>query len=428
MTTTAQPVAHAAFYSLTQLNEALRVAVGAILSHRLRSALTVLGVLVGVAVVALVAALLEGAQKFVTREAETLGPAVIRFEKASFLDFIGDGQAFAEAASKRPDLTVDEYQSLRARLNDRFDIGAQIGAALPVQRGSKALNGVAIQGVTANVAGLASLKLAAGRDLNEIDDEYRRPVCVIGSDVADFLFADENPAGALIKVGAATYEVIGVYAARGSSFGASQDAFIQLPLGTFTKVFGLRSRSITLLGKAREDTGLTREEAEETLRFELRKLRRLNYGDNDSFSVVTAKSIQAFAGRITLIVGFVLYPLTAIALVVGGIVVMNMMLASVTERTREIGIRKALGARRRDILAQFLIESSLLTLAGGACGTLLTALLIQLIAVFSGLPVSLPWWALIAALAVSCTVGVVFGVVPARRAARLDPIEALRTE
>ncbi len=412
--------------------ESVRIAKDSILANRLRSVLTVLGIVIGVAVVALVAALLEGAQAYIGQEAAELGPRTVRIDKASFQDFIGDGQAFVEARAKRPDLTIEDVKGLRERLGALFDVGAQVDAALPVQRSNRTLNGIAVQGVTPNIVALSVLKMEQGRELMESDDEYRRPVCVIGADVADHLFPTSNPLGQLIRIGAASYEVIGVFAPRGSSFGASQDSFVQLPLGTFAKVFGARSRSLALLAKAKEQPGaeseMTREEIEDAVRFVMRQQRRLQPGVPDNFSLTTAKSVEAFVGKITGIVGAVLYPLTAIALAVGGIVVMNMMLASVTERTREIGIRKSLGARRRDILAQFLIESILLTLAGGALGVALASTIVWLTARITGLPLHLPLWALAASIIVSCTVGIVFGVFPARRAARLDPIEALRTE
>ena len=173
---------------------------------------------------------------------------------------------------------------------------------------------------------------------------------------------------------------------------------------------------------------MTTDEVEDLTRFGMRQVRRLQPGGTDNFSIKTAKSIEKFAGTITNIVGFVLFPLTGIALAVGGIVVMNMMLASVTERTREIGIRMSLGARRRDILAQFLLESTLLTLIGGGLGVCIAAVIAWLAGKLTGFPVNLPPWAVAAAVLMSCTVGIVFGVFPARRASRLDPIEALRTE
>lgn len=251
---------------------------------------------------------------------------------------------------------------------------------------------------------------------------------VIGADIVQDLFPTNNPIGQALKLGSSQYEVIGVYTKRGSAAGASQDGFVQIPLSTYAKVFGARSRSISLIAKARPEAPMTTEEVEDLTRFWMRQVRRLQPGTDDNFSLKTAQSIEKFAGNITNIVGFVLFPLTGIALAVGGVVVMNMVLASVTERTREIGIRMSLGARRRDILAQFLLESTLLTLIGGAIGVAIAALIAWTAAKLTGLPVTLPLWALAAAVIMSCTVGIVFGVFPARRASKLDPIEALRTE
>ncbi|MFN0086297.1 MAG: ABC transporter permease [Blastocatellia bacterium] len=413
---------------LTRWHEALRVAVGAILSNQLRSGLTVTGVVVGTTVVVLVAALLEGAQSFITQETRALAPDVVRVEKANFQDFIGDAQAWALARSRRPDLTIEDVRWLRDRLSERIEIGAQLDASLPVKRGNQTLTGIAVQGVTANIAYLTNVKLTGGREFTGVDDDYRRAVVIIGADVANLLFPDQDPVGGQIYVGSLPYEVIGVAEPRGSNFGQSQDAFVRIPLNTFAKIFGLRARSLALLARARSETELSRTEVEEQMRFALGLRHRLDYGAEDDFSITTAKSVEAFASRFTNLVGFVIYPLTAIALVVGGVVVMNMMLASVSERTREIGIRMAVGARRRDVLAQFLVESTLLTLLGGLLGLLSASVIVWLAGWLTGLPVTLPWWAAGAAIFVACLTGVVFGVVPARRAARLDPIKALHAE
>ncbi len=413
---------------LSRWNEEIVVAAGAIAANRLRSILTVIGIVIGIAVVTLVAALLEGAQTFITNTASSLKGGVVQVEKASFQEFIGDAQAFAEAQAKRPDITIDELELLRSRLEGQFEVGAEVSAALPVQRGNKTLAGVAIRGVTANAATLTSIRIERGRELTDFDDRYRRSVCIIGADVDEFLFPDRDPIGQAIKVGSAEYQVIGVAEPLGSAFGASQDGFVQLPLGTFAKVFGSRSRSITLLVRAREGVQMATEDVEDRVRFELRLIRRLEPREDDDFSFVTARSVEAFAGRIGAVVAVVLYPLTAIGLVVGGIVVMNMMLASVTERTHEIGVRLAIGARRSDILAQFLIESTMLTLAGGVIGIAIAALVVWAAAKLSGFPLAVPAWAVAAAFLVSTTVGLVFGVVPARRAARMNPIDALRKE
>ncbi len=408
--------------------EAFRVAHESIFSHPLRSILTVVGVIVGIAVVGLIAALLEGAQRLITITVSGLNPGTVRVDKAAFQDFRGDAQAFAEARAKRPNLDTEDLRRLKDRLAGGYDVGAQVDSSLPVQRGNKTLKGIVLQGVTPNITSLDVLRVEFGRELSVLDDQYRRQVCVIGADVATYLFPTESPIGKTVKLGTSAYEVVGVYAQRGSTLGVSQDAFIQIPLNTFTKALGARTRSLALLVKPKAKLQIGDEQLIETVRIAMRQVRRLRPSEEDNFSLTTSKSIEAFAGTITTIVGAVVYPLTAIALVVGGIVVMNMMLASVTERTREIGIRMAIGARRKDILAQFLIESTLLTFSGGVLGLSFSAATVWLVAKLTSLPLTLPLWALTTALLLSCTVGIVFGVVPARRAARLNPIDALRNE
>jgi putative ABC transport system permease protein len=397
--------------------------------NRARSALTIIGVVVGVAVVVIVAALLQGAQTFVVNSTASFAPDVLRIEKASFQDFGADGQAFVEAQAKRPDIFVDDLEYLNERLGDEIEFGAQGNAVLPARRGAKTLVGVSIQGVTTNITDLSNIKIAYGRGLTSADDTYRRNVCIIGQDIVDELFPTTGALGEDIQLGQVRYQVVGVAESRGSSFGSSQDGFVQIPLGTFTRVFGARSRSLAILAKAKDTEELSLADVEERVRVAIRIQRKTVGTDKeDDFSFVTAKSVQAFSASLTGIVGTIVFPLTGISLFVGGIVVMNMMLSSVTERTREIGIRMAVGARRRDILIQFLIETTTLTVIGGVIGVMFAAGIIWLLAWATKLPLSLPIWAVMAAIGVSCAVGIVFGVVPARQAAALDPIEALRSE
>ena len=414
---------------MTRFRESIFIALDAIRANRTRSALTVLGIVVGVAVVVMVAALLQGAQDFIVKTTSEFAPDVIRIEKASFQDFGADGQAFIEALSKRPDILPEDLEFLRERLGAKFEVGGQVDATLPARRGAKTLIGIAVQGVTANIAELSNVKIAAGRGLTSTDDDFRRNVCVIGQDVVDELFGGVNPIGEELRLGQLAYEVVGVAQPRGSVFGNSQDGFVQIPLGTFTRIFGTRSRSLALLVKPVDSKAISEDEAEEQIRVAMRVRRKLILtAKEDDFSLLTAKSIKAFSGNLTGIVGTIIYPLTAIALFVSGVVVMNMMLASVVERTREIGVRMALGARRSDILTQFLIETTTLTLFGGILGIVAATILVWLIAFLTKFTLSLPVWSVFAAVGVSCFVGIFFGVIPARQAARLSPIEALRSE
>lgn len=408
--------------------EFLKIAFDSIKGHRLRSLLTVLGVVIGVAVVTIVAALLEGASNFVVSQTANFAPNVVRIDKAAFQDFAGDGQAFVTALSKRPDIYPDDLQILKNRFQDSIEIGGQGNGSLPVRRGEKTLNGISIQGVTPNITSLTSIKIANGRELTETDDQFRSNVCVIGTDIVDELFPNLNPLGKEVRIGQLPFTVIGIAEPRGSLFGASQDGFVLIPLGSFSRIFGERSRSISILAQAKPNSKLSLEETEEAVRVGMRQLRKLNFADGDNFSLTTAKSVQAFTNTLTGLIATITYPLTIIALFVGGIVVMNMMLASVTERTKEVGIRMAIGARRSDILTQFLFEATLLTLFGGILGLFLAASLVWIVALATKLPISLPIWAALMAIFISCLVGIVFGVLPARRAAKLDPIEALRSE
>lgn len=377
----------------------------------------------------MVAALLQGAQNVITKAIADFEPDVVRIEKASFQDFTSDGQAFAEARSKRPDILSDDLEFLQTRLDESFIIGAQADASLPARYDSKTLVGIAVQGVTANISELTNLKIERGRYFADFDVKFRRNVCFIGQDVVDELFGGTDPLGKKLKVGQLDYEVIGVAESRGSLFGNSQDGFVQIPLGTFEKVFGKSSRSIAILVKARDTKNVSPEETAERIRVEMRIRRQLVLTDKeDNFSLVTADSIQAFSGSITGIVGAIIYPLTVIALFVGGVVVMNMMLASVAERKKEIGIRMALGATRSDILMQFMIETITLTVNGGLIGLLSAAGLIGIIVLVTGFPLTLPLWAVFLAIGVSCAVGMIFGVIPARQASKLDPIEALNSD
>ncbi|HKP11439.1 MAG TPA: ABC transporter permease, partial [Blastocatellia bacterium] len=399
--------------------EAAKIALTSILSHKLRSFLTLLGVIIGVAVVTAVATVIEGANVYIKEKIATLGSGVFSLQKASITGF-GDFQKFIDAMRRNPDLTPDDLVALREQINLADQIGATDGSGRSVKYGNVALESVGINGVTSNMILLTSVEVAEGRYLSDYDDENHRNVAFVGAEVAEGLFPNADPLGKEIKIGKETFEVIGVAKKLGSVLGQSQDNFIQVPLNTFIKTFGKRSsNSFRIIIRGRKDVAV--EKVQDQVRVVMRSRHKLDYNQPDNFSIATDEVTEQLFGTITGTVAAVAFPVVGISLVIGGIVIMNIMLATVTERTREIGIRKSLGATRRDILVQFLIESAMLSGFGGLIGLLLAVALMTLVGRVAPVPVAIPLWAPIIAIGVSTMVGIFFGIYPANRAARLDP-------
>jgi putative ABC transport system permease protein len=396
------------------------------MSHKLRSFLTLLGVIIGVAVVTAVATVIEGANVYIKEKIATLGSGVFTVQKASLSSF-GDFQKFIEAFRKNPDLTVDDLAALRESVTLADEIGAQDGGSKQVKYGNITLDSVGVQGVTPNTFVLSNVDVSQGRFISDFDEADRRNVCFIGSDVADGLFPEIDPLGKEIKIGADSFTVIGVAKKLGSVLGQSQDNFVEMPLSTFFKAFGKRS-SPTFLIKVRARAGVPPEKVQDQVRLVMRSRHKLNYKQPDDFSIATDEVTEQLFGAITGTVAAVAFPVVGISLVIGGIVIMNIMLATVTERTREIGIRKSVGATRGDILFQFLVESAMLAGLGGVIGLMLAVSIMTIVGKFAPVPVAVPLWAPVIAISVSTLVGVFFGIYPANRAARLDPITALRAE
>ncbi len=406
--------------------EAARIALTSIWSHKLRSFLTLLGVIIGVAVVTAVATVIEGANVYIEEKIATLGSGVFRLQKASITGF-GNFEKFLEALRKNPDLTIEDMMALRQSATLAEHIVGQDGSARMVKYGSASLESVGVQGVSPNNIYVSSLEVEQGRYFTEYDDENKKDVCFIGADVVKGLFPAEDPIGKEIKVGRDTFTVIGVAKSIGSVMGMSQDNFVQLPLKTFLKTIGNRkSASFLIIVRAKE--GVPLEAVQDQVRVLMRSRHKLDYNQPDDFSVATDEVTQQMFGTITGTVAAVAFPVVGISLVIGGIVIMNIMLATVTERTKEIGIRKSLGATRRDILIQFLVESSMLSGVGGLIGLLLAVLIMTVIGRFAPVPVAIPFWAPFIAISVSTLTGLFFGIYPANRAAKLDPITALRAD
>jgi len=406
--------------------EAAHIALTSILSHKLRSFLTLLGVIIGVAVVTAVATVIEGANVYIKEKIATLGSGVFSVQKASITSF-GDFQKFIDAWKRNPDLTLDDLAALREQVNLADQIGATDGTARTIKYGNIVLENVGVNGVTPNMILLTSVEVEQGRYLSDSDDESHRDVAFIGSEVAEGLFPDSDPIGKEMKVGRETFTVIGVAKKLGSVLGQSQDNFVQVPLNTFIKSFGKRSsNSLRIIVRARKDVPV--EKVQDQVRVVMRSRHKLNYNQPDNFSIATDEVTEQLFGAITGTVAAVAFPVVGISLVIGGIVIMNIMLATVTERTREIGIRKSLGATRRDILVQFLVESAMLSGFGGLIGLLIAVTLMMLVGRVVPVPVAVPLWAPVVAIGVSTLTGIFFGLYPANRAARLDPIVALRAD
>lgn len=404
--------------------EALKLAVAAILSHKLRSFLTLLGVIFGVATVIVVVSLIEGFNVYVDEKIADIGTNAFAVRKYSLEDF-SSIEALNSARRRNKDITLEDAEALRARGGAIREVGAKADALGDVKFGATNLFRVHISATTPNIAEIERIEAQAGRYFNKSEDDLRRAVCFIGSDVAEKLFPTSDPLGRTIRVDGRPYEVVGVGKALGSVFGQPRDMYVAVPLSTFLATYGSRrSLSISVTSAGPESYHDAIDEATVVMRTR----RKLSPSEKDNFGIITPKAINELRDKIFGTIEIAAIGVTSISLVVGGIVIMNIMLVSVTERTKEIGIRKSIGARRSDIVKQFLAESTMLSLCGGAIGITIAYLLAKAVAMLTPVPTALPLLAVTFALLVSASVGLVSGVYPAWRAARLDPIEALRSD
>ncbi|HTG94515.1 MAG TPA: ABC transporter permease [Pyrinomonadaceae bacterium] len=404
--------------------EALKLAVAAILGHKLRSFLTLLGVIFGVATVIVVVSLIEGFNAYVDEKIADIGTNAFAVRKYSLDDF-SSIEALNAARRRNKDITLEDVDALRLRGGAIREVGAKADALGAVKYAATTLFRVHISASTANIADIERIEAQAGRYFNQTEDASRKNVCFIGSDVAEKLFPVADPLGQTIRVDGKAYQVIGVGKALGSVFGQPRDMYVAVPLSTFLATYGSRrSLAVSVTSAGPENYQEAIDEAQGVMRTR----RKLSPNEKDNFGIITPKAINELRDKIFGTIQVAAIGVTSISLVVGGIVIMNIMLVSVSERTKEIGIRKSIGARRSDIVKQFLAESTMLSLFGGAIGITIAYLLAKLVAVLTPVPTSLPLLAVTFALLVSASVGLISGVYPAWRAARLDPIEALRAE
>ncbi len=390
--------------------EAFRVALEALRANRLRSMLTMLGVIIGVAAVVLLVGIGGGAKAEVEAQVEGLGSNLIIVVPGKF--------EFGSAPSVSR-LQLEDAELLGRVVGDRESVTASVTSGETVQVGSKKGFASAV-GVNENLTTVFDRPLDRGRPITAADVDTRRRVVVLGSEVADDMFGDVDPIGRQVTLAGVRFRVVGVYGELGSAFGVSRDAELHLPVTTAQQLLGVSSVD-ALVVKAASPQGI------EDLQARLVAALTDKY-PGEEFSAVTQTQILGTIGKILSLLTLVLAAIAAISLLVGGVGVSNIMLVSVRERTKEIGLRKALGARQRDILTQFLIEAVLLTAVGGLIGIALGVGGSLAVDAFSPVPAVIAWWSPALAFGVSAAVGVFFGVAPARRAGRLDPVTALRTE
>jgi putative ABC transport system permease protein len=402
--------------------ESVALALSAILAHKLRSFLTLLGIIFGVATVIVVVSMVEGFNKYFNDKIADLGSNAFVVNK---LGIVTSMQEWIDRNKKNKDIKLDDYHAILEHRTYVRDAAALMRRRGDIKRDTQALQDIDITGVTSNMIDIDTVKVDQGRYITPTEDEHSRYACFVGYGVANQLFPSVDPIDKEIKIEGLPFRIVGVAQEIGTVFGNPRDNFVIIPLSTYQNLYGSRG-SIGIRVAAIGPEAI--ESAQDEVRVVLRAKRHLNYNDPDNFGIVTSDALNSLRERIFGTISIVAIGVTSIALVVGGIVIMNIMLVSVTERTREIGIRKSLGARRSDIVRQFLSESTVLSFIGGCIGVALAYGLGRLVTILFSMPTTLPIFWTFMALTVSASIGLFFGIYPAWKAAKLDPIEALRAD
>jgi putative ABC transport system permease protein len=405
--------------------EAIRVALQSLWANKLRSFLSTLAIVIGVAAVIAVVTFVAGIDGYVAGKIFNLGADVFIASKMSPVQLNVD--KFLEA-EKRKNFDMEDYQAVLEACRHCEYVGAALrNGNGHVKYAEQSISDTTVQGITPSMAPIYDTDLTAGRMITESDMNNRSPVAVVGADIVEHLMPGVDPLGREIRLDGWTYQVVGVGKKKGKTLGQSLDNYVMIPITTYLKQYGAHKDSVRISGKAAA-AGPALSEAVDEARVALRAHRHDRPGADDTFDIETNESLLSIWSNFSSTFFMATIGVACIALVVGGIVIMNIMLVAVTERTREIGIRKAMGAKRDDVLVQFLIESVMLALVGGALGVLVGVGIAELVTALIGMPSAIKIWAIAAGLMVAAGVGVFFGVWPARKAAKLDPIVALRFE
>jgi putative ABC transport system permease protein len=406
-----------------QFFEAAGIALDAIWSNKLRSFMTVLGNIVAVTSIIAVVSLVQGMNEYVTNAiVSDVGADNFTIQRMPVLRT----QADEDRVRNNPRITIEEAAAIKRFSENIGAISAEANAGASMSYRNESVDGAQVTGVSPDYINFATYDVERGRLISPVEIASNRPVTIIGWDVADKLFGQIDPIDKTIAIGKIHFRVVGVHKKKGSAFGNSQDNFAIISLGIFRKMFGSRMFGMQLVVKPKspEVVKAAMDDATVALRVE----RRLRPNEPDNFGMFTSETLLGIYSTMTRGIFAVLIGVVGLSLVVGGIVIMNIMLMVVSERTREIGLRKALGARRRDIVWQILTESVTLSTFGGMVGTLFGFILALIISKLSPLPASVQLWSVAAGVGITAFVGLFFGLYPAMRAAKLDPIEALRRE
>ena len=406
------------------LSEILRLALDSLKANKLRSGLTMLGIAVGVFSVIGVMTVITGLRGSIESGLNVLGANSFQFSKYPAINFSDPRQRFAN----RRDITYPQAARFKQLMGDTAQVGLMLrrGGRVATYLDRRTNPNVLLGGADEYLITARNFEIATGRNIGPDDVEFARPVCLLGDELTQKLFINENPIGHLVRIDGQNYTVVGLLGHRGSSFGQSMDNFAIIPLTRFLDAYGRRGRSISINVQAPSQAGLAA--VQESAVGTMRLVRELGPEDTNDFEIFSNDSLIEAFNNIAGVVAVGAFVISAIALLASGVGVMNIMLVSVTERTKEIGIRKSIGAKKRNILSQFLIEAVVLSLAGGLVGIAVGVIGGNVVATMLNATAIFPWGWAIAGMAVCSAIGIGFGYYPAWKAASLDPIEALRYE
>lgn len=409
--------------SVSNLREPARMAFDSMRVHKLRTFLTLLGVILSVSTLIIVISMVEGTNKYIADKVANLGADVFLVNQYGI---IPDRKTFLKAQRTNKPVTYEDFEALRDTMTLPKAVGLEARTTGIVKFNTESMEDVDVRGVTANIGDMDVEEPEFGRYITDADDDHRSEVTLIGADVANKFFPGLDPLGKTIEIDGKPFLIVGVAKAIGNVLGQSQDNFVYMPVQTFLKIYGshFNGMSINIQGRGPQWALQTQEEARTLMRVR----RHLAPGQEDTFGISSAQGLMDLWSSISSAIESAMVGVVGVFLVIGGVVIMNVMLTSVTERTREIGIRKSLGARRHDIMLQFLLESAMMSALGGLIGLGIAAVLSKALDMWTALPMSLPLYAVVLGISVSTAVGLFFGIYPARKAARLDPIEAMRHE